>query len=77
MGRFISKRICLTPESGRHQRGISVSRVGGNTQIKAIRPWLELCDWIWRSIAIWRSRSLEPAADKATQAQLHEAAREV
>ena len=41
--------------------GISVSRVGGNAQIKAMRQVAGTCGWTWRSIAIWRrSRSLAP-----------------
>jgi len=31
--------------------GISVSRVGGNAQIKPCAKWRDRCVWIWRSIA--------------------------
>ena len=51
--------------------GISVSRVGGNAQTKAMKKVAGRCASTWRSTASWRrSRSSARDLDKATQAQL-------
>ena len=51
---------CSTPASGPAMNpGISVSRVGGDAQIKAMKQTAGRCAWTWRSSANWRpSRSL-------------------
>ena len=52
--------------------GISVSRVGGNAQIKAMSQVAGACGWTWRSIANWRpSRSSAPTSTRRRQAQLN------
>jgi F-type H+-transporting ATPase subunit alpha len=52
--------------------GLSVSRVGGSAQIKAMRQVAGSCAWIWRSIANWRpSRSSAPISTRLRRQQLN------
>ncbi len=62
--------ICSTPNMRPAINvGISVSRVGGNAQIKAMRRSPAACVWIWRSIARWRrSRSSAPISTRLRSA---------
>ena len=48
--------------------GISVSRVGGAAQVKAMRRSPARCGWTWRSTASWRrSRRSPPTWTRASQ----------